>query len=76
MLELDCVNKYFEKNHIVKNASIKVSEGEFISLLGPSGCGKTTTLRMIAGFEEVTDGKIIDSAYYGNGINLFPEGIF
>ena len=59
MLELDCVNKYFEKNHIVKNASIKVREGEFISLLGPSGCGKTTTLRMIAGFEEVTDGKII-----------------
>ena len=58
MLELDCVNKYFQKDHIVKNASIKVNEGEFISLLGPSGCGKTTILRMIAGFEEVYDGKI------------------
>jgi len=58
MLELDCVNKYFQKDHIVKNASIKVNEGEFISLLGPSGCGKTTILRMIAGFEEVSDGKI------------------
>ena len=34
------------------------SEGEFFSLLGPSGCGKTTTLRMIGGFEEVTDGTV------------------
>ncbi len=58
MLELDCVNKFFQSNHIVKDASMKVKEGEFVSLLGPSGCGKTTTLRMIAGFEDVSSGRI------------------
>src|SRR3979409_1690190 len=35
-----------------------IQEGEFFSLLGPSGCGKTTTLRMIAGFETPTEGRI------------------
>jgi putative spermidine/putrescine transport system ATP-binding protein len=38
--------------------SLEIGDGEFVALLGPSGCGKTTTLRMIAGFIEVTEGKI------------------
>ncbi|MBI2252431.1 MAG: sn-glycerol-3-phosphate ABC transporter ATP-binding protein UgpC [Armatimonadetes bacterium] len=42
----------------VKNANIKIKDGEFMVLVGPSGCGKTTTLRMIAGLEEITQGKI------------------
>jgi spermidine/putrescine transport system ATP-binding protein len=42
----------------VKELSLEVRTGEFLSLLGPSGCGKTTTLRMIAGFEEPTSGEI------------------
>lgn len=42
----------------VDNVSVKVREGELVTLLGPSGCGKTTTLRMIAGFEIPTSGKI------------------
>ncbi|MGO7544125.1 ATP-binding cassette domain-containing protein, partial [Rhizobium ruizarguesonis] len=42
----------------VNGISIKIAEGEFISLLGPSGCGKTTTLKMIAGFEDATHGAI------------------
>jgi spermidine/putrescine transport system ATP-binding protein len=43
----------------VDNIDLSVAGGEFFSLLGPSGCGKTTTLRLIAGFEEPTDGRIL-----------------
>jgi putative spermidine/putrescine transport system ATP-binding protein len=43
----------------VEDFNLEVEQGEFISLLGPSGCGKTTTLQMIAGFEEPTEGSII-----------------
>ena len=42
----------------VKRMDLAIAQGEFFSLLGPSGCGKTTTMRMIAGFEEPTGGKI------------------
>jgi spermidine/putrescine transport system ATP-binding protein len=42
----------------VKGIDLAITEGEFFSLLGPSGCGKTTTMRMIAGFEEPTEGAI------------------
>ena len=57
-LALVDVNKYFKQVHAVKDVSFEVEQGEFVSLLGPSGCGKTTTLRMIAGFEEVTSGSV------------------
>jgi multiple sugar transport system ATP-binding protein len=42
----------------VKNVNLECEEGEFLSFLGPSGCGKTSTLRMIAGLEKISDGKI------------------
>jgi multiple sugar transport system ATP-binding protein len=42
----------------VKDVSLSIHDGEFVVFLGPSGCGKTTTLRMIAGLEEITSGKI------------------
>ncbi|GAA1622608.1 ABC transporter ATP-binding protein [Actinoplanes couchii] len=42
----------------VKSLDLAIAQGEFFSLLGPSGCGKTTTMRMIAGFEEPTEGKV------------------
>ncbi len=42
----------------VRDVSLDVSEGEFLVLVGPSGCGKTTTLRMIAGLEDISDGEI------------------
>ena len=38
---------------------LRIARGEFYSFLGPSGCGKTTTLRMIAGFEQPTEGEIL-----------------
>jgi spermidine/putrescine transport system ATP-binding protein len=43
----------------VDNVSLQIASGEFFSLLGPSGCGKTTTLRLIAGFEQPTAGRIL-----------------
>ena len=60
IVEIKDVNKiYGGTNHVVKDLSISVYEGEFLTLLGSSGCGKTTTIRMIAGFEESTSGTIL-----------------
>jgi spermidine/putrescine transport system ATP-binding protein len=57
-VELSGVTKRFGKFVAVDDLTLDIHEGEFFSLLGPSGCGKTTTLRMIAGFEEPTEGTI------------------
>lgn len=51
--------RYGNSVFAVKGISLSVEEGTFVSLLGPSGCGKTTTLRMIAGLEKPTSGRII-----------------
>ena len=58
VLELKQVVKKFGSNIAVDHVSLAVARGEFISLLGPSGCGKTTTLRMIAGLEQASQGTI------------------
>jgi spermidine/putrescine transport system ATP-binding protein len=57
-VELSEVTKRFGEFTAVDKLTLEIREGEFFSLLGPSGCGKTTTLRMIAGFEEPTEGTI------------------
>ena len=44
--------------YAVKDTSLEIAPGSFVTLLGPSGCGKTTTLRMIAGFESPDEGEI------------------
>jgi spermidine/putrescine transport system ATP-binding protein len=60
---LESVTKRFGQLAAVDDISLEIQPGEFFTLLGPSGCGKTTTLRMIAGFEELTDGRLkIDGA--------------
>lgn len=59
IIELINVSKEFDDNVVVENFNLYVRKGEFITFLGPSGCGKTTTLRMIAGFEMPTTGKIL-----------------
>ena len=59
MLRLEALTKRFGTTTAVDDLSLEVGRGEFLSLLGPSGCGKTTTLRMIAGFEKPTSGKVI-----------------
>ena len=58
-LELTSVVKKFGQVVAVNELSLKVEQGEFLSLLGPSGCGKTTVLRLIAGYEQVDGGEII-----------------
>jgi putative spermidine/putrescine transport system ATP-binding protein len=57
-LVLEHVRKEFGGNAAVEDFNLSVEAGEFVSFLGPSGCGKTTTLRMIAGFEQPTSGRI------------------
>ena len=52
------VTKAFGEVTAVDNVSLDIREGECFSFLGPSGCGKTTTLRMIAGFEDLSSGEI------------------
>ena len=74
---LENVTKRFDKFVAVENLNMKIEDRGFVTLLGPSGCGKTTTLRMIAGLETPTSGKIMidgqpvyDSS---KGINLSPD---
>jgi spermidine/putrescine transport system ATP-binding protein len=55
---LQSVTKRFGDLTAVDAIDLEIEEGEFFTMLGPSGCGKTTTLRMIAGFEEVTSGRL------------------
>jgi len=57
-LTLSHINKIFSDIPAVEDFNLSAEQGEFISFLGPSGCGKTTTLRMVAGFELPTSGKI------------------
>ncbi|GAB4367007.1 MAG: ABC transporter ATP-binding protein [Spirochaetales bacterium] len=64
-VRLDHITKVFPDPHhpgkevvAVRNVSIDVKEGEFVTFLGPSGCGKTTTLRIISGFEYPTEGEV------------------
>ena len=58
-VELQSVTKRFREVVAVDDMSLALAPGEFFTLLGPSGCGKTTTLRMVAGFEEPTDGRVL-----------------
>lgn len=58
IIDLRDVTKTFGDFVAVDDVSLQIGEGEFFSLLGPSGCGKTTLLRLIAGFEEPTDGVV------------------
>ena len=57
-LSITNATKSFGTNTVVKGFDLAVQKGEFVSFLGPSGCGKTTVLRIIAGFETPTSGKI------------------
>ncbi len=59
ILTLESVRKSFGSTVAVDDVSLEIREGEFFALLGPSGCGKTTLLRMLAGFETPSDGRIL-----------------
>jgi len=53
------VEKYFGENYIIRKLNLEIRDREFVVLLGPSGCGKTTTLRAIAGLEDIDSGRIL-----------------
>jgi len=58
LLSIRNVAKSFGKNPVLRNVSLQIAEGEFLTILGESGSGKTTLLRIIAGFESATSGEI------------------
>jgi len=72
-VSLKGVYKYYDsdkgtKSYAVNDVNLEIEAGKFVTLLGPSGCGKTTTLRMVAGFEEISEGDIYFGAEKVNDI--------
>ena len=52
------VDKFYGKNHVLKDLNLTIEDGDFMTLLGPSGCGKTTTMRVVSGLEKPQNGFI------------------
>lgn len=69
IIALDKISVSFNNEIILKDLSLNIKEGEFVTLLGPSGCGKTTTLRVIAGFLSPDKGSVF---FKGKRINNIP----
>ena len=57
-IHFEKVNKFFGTNHVLKDISLDIEQGQLVSFLGPSGCGKSTLLRCLSGLESVTSGQI------------------
>ena len=76
-IKLEHINKRWKNFYAVEDLNLTIADNAFVTLLGPSGCGKTTTLRMIAGLETPTDGKITigDRVVFDSkaGINVPPN---
>ena len=58
LLSIRNIAKTFGRNVVLRNVSLEIAEGEFLTILGESGSGKTTLLRIIAGFETATSGEV------------------
>ena len=58
-VELQNISKAFGGLRVIDNLNLTVPDGSFTALLGPSGCGKSTLLRMIAGLEQISDGRAL-----------------
>ena len=70
-VDIQNVTKMFGDFTALNGVSLDIRDNEFFTLLGPSGCGKTTLLRLIAGFEEISNGAIL---LYGQNIaDLLPN---
>ena len=75
IIELRNVYKEYDGKQVVKNASLTIKRGEFVTLLGPSGCGKTTTLRLIAGFLEPDSGDVLFEGEKINGVPAYKRQV-
>lgn len=75
LIELINVTKSYDGETVVDNLNLTIFENEFVTLLGPSGCGKTTTLRMIGGFVQPDEGKIIINGKVFNDLPPYARPI-
>src|ERR1700740_63721 len=66
-ITLEGVRKSFAAHLIIKGADLDIEDGSFVVFVGPSGCGKTTLLRLIAGLEDVSEGRILIDGANGVG---------
>ena len=73
-LSLKGIHKRYGDSHIIKGIDLEVREGEFLVFVGPSGCGKTTTLRMIAGLEDISEGELLIDGQRANDIRPAERG--
>src|SRR2546429_4034909 len=74
-VHLEGVRKVFGETEAVAGIDLEISDGEFFSMLGPSGSGKTTTLRMIAGFDQPTSGRILLHGRDVTGVPPFDRDV-
>lgn len=74
-LKLERLNKVFGDQAVVRDLSLTIPEGAFTALLGPSGCGKTTTLRILAGLEHLSSGRLLlgDRLLADSRVHMPPE---
>ena len=74
-VNLKSVKKTFDKTEVIHGVDLDINSGEFIVFVGPSGCGKSTLLRMIAGLEDITEGKISIGGEVVNEIIAAERGV-
>jgi len=77
-VRLERVTKRFGDFAAVREMDLDIPRGQFFTMLGPSGCGKTTTLRMVAGFEEPTEGSVYldgDDGTFGSQPDALMESL-
>lgn len=75
IISVQAVGKSYGTFRAIEEISLDIEHGEFFSLLGASGCGKTTLLRMLAGFEDVTNGKVIIDGEDMTGVPPFQRPV-
>ncbi len=69
LLDVANVNKYYGDAHVLRAINLQIDQGEFVALVGQSGGGKSTLLRLIAGLEETTTGKLVQDGQIISGLN-------